>query len=303
MRAVLIYNEASGKGKVKKDFNKINAFFKLNNWVVDYYQVTKDKDLKNDCEAMSCNYDTFLIAGGDGTIHSVILGIMRVPKENRPRLLFLPYGTTNDVAGMLGLGKNVFYNLALLKTTSYEEMDVYKANDQYFIYAAAVGKFSKISYEIDRMKLRWLGPFGYVMNGFNDLFNIYKMQVRVVSSIKNYDKKSFLIMMAAGSRVAGFNMSKFTKGMKLNSGQIAVRVFTRNHFFSWTKMVWFYLFRGRHFKNDLHLNESQIRFELDERWTWNLDGERGPKGSLKVEVLNKEVTVYVHPKHRNKLFN
>jgi len=302
MKAVLIYNETSGKGRVRKDFDKINAFFKLNQWEVDYYQVTKEKDLSMDCFDMAENYDTFLIAGGDGTIHSVIQGIMKVEKEKRPKLLFLPYGRTNDVAGMLGLGKNVIYNLALLKTDIFEEMNVYKANEDYFAYAAAVGKFSKISYEIDRKKLRWLGPIGYVMNGFNDLFSIYKMKVIAKTQTKIYEKRSFLILMAAGSRVGGFNMSKFTKDVKLNSGKLAIRIFTRNHPFSWFKMVWFYLFRGRHFKNDLHLNESMIQFDIDPKLTWNLDGEKGPKGPLKVEVMNKEITVFVHPKHRNRLF-
>ncbi len=302
MKAVLIYNESSGKGKVRKDFKKINAFFKLNNWEVNYYQVESTKDLVKDCMEMSYNHDTFLIAGGDGTIHSVVNGVMAVPKENRPKLLFLPYGTTNDCAGMLGLGKNVFYNLALLKTAHYQEMDVYSANTVFFVYAAAIGKFSKISYEVNRRNLRWLGPIGYVMNSFTDLFKNYHMKVKAVTKDKIIEKKSFLILLVAGSRVGGFNLGRFTKGVKLNDGTIGVRIFTRNHLFSWFKMVWFYLFRGRHFKNDLHLNVSHIRFEMDDKWYWNIDGERGPKGNLDVHVLSKEITVYVHPKYKDKLF-
>ncbi len=128
------------------------------------------------------------------------------------------------------------------------------------------------------------------------------MQVKMTFDGKTIERRSFLILIVAGKRVAGFNLSKFTNHAKLNDGYIGVRVFTRNHIFSWFKMIWFYLLKGRHFKNDLHLQVKKIQFEVDSIYTWNIDGEKGPNGNLTVEVVEKPIRVYVNPKDAERLF-
>lgn len=302
MKAVLIYNVLSGKGNVLKDLHKIETYFKVNQWELSLFEVKEGFNLCKDSMDLAYIYDTFLIAGGDGTIHSVINGVMSVPKDMRPKLLFLPYGTTNDCASMLGLGKNVFYNLALLKTDHFEKMDVYAANKEFFVYAAAIGKFSNVSYEINRRKLKWLGSIGYLLNARHDLRHHYHIDVKAETKELTIERKAFLIILAAGSKVGGFKLDNFTRNPKLNDGKIDARIFTRNHIFSWTKMVWFYIFRGRHFHNDIHLNTEQITFHLNDNFVWNIDGEKGPSGRLDVKVNNKELEVYVHPKYKQKLF-
>src|SRR5690554_221803 len=213
----------------------------------------------------------------------------------------LPFGTTNDFANMLGLGKDIDFNLALLKTKHYRLSDVYRLNDEYFIYAAAAGKFTNISYNIDRSHLRKMGSFGYIFNARKDLLKKYDLKIDVKTSKLHIKRKAFLIFIAAGSRVGGFNISKFSKSPKFNDGKIDVRIFTRNHIFSWMKLIWFYIFKGRHFHNDIHIHTDDITIRLDDDAIWNVDGEAGPKGDINVQVLSKQIEVYVHPKMIYKL--
>jgi diacylglycerol kinase (ATP) len=232
----------------------------------------------------------------------VINGVMAIPLVNRPKLLFLPFGTTNDFCNMLGLGKDIDFNLALLKTNNYRQSDVYSLNNEFFVYAAAVGKFSNVSYQIDRRKLKRFGPIGYLFNARNDLFNRYLMNVELETSEIKIKRRAFLMLIAAGARVGGFNISKFTKNPKFNDGKIDIRIFTRNHFFSWIKIIWFYLFRGRHFHNDVHLNSDYIKIKMSDRYVWNVDGEAGPKGDIEVRTLKEQINIYVNPKMIDKLF-
>lgn len=302
MKSLLIYNKNSGKGRIVRDLHIIEDFFKVRQWNLILFEVIESMDLKLEVEKIANEYELILIAGGDGTIHSVINGLMALERDLRPKVMFLPYGTTNDVSTMLGMSKDIYKTLKILDSNSYAMMDIHKANETYFIYAAAIGKFSKISYEINRKSLKFFGSIGYFINTLTDLFNHYQMDVQLKVNDEYITKKAFLIILAAGTRVAGFNLSKFSKNNKLNSGLIGVRIFTRNHILSWFKMVWFYLFQGRHFKNDLHLDVSKIEFRISDKYTWNIDGEKGPKGNLKISVLKEEITVYINEVKKDTYF-
>lgn len=51
-------------------------------------------------------YQTVVALGGDGTVHEVINGLMRLPPEQRPRLGVVPLGSGNDFAHAVGIQAN-----------------------------------------------------------------------------------------------------------------------------------------------------------------------------------------------------
>lgn len=51
-------------------------------------------------------YELVIAAGGDGTVHEVVNGLMQVPVEKRPRLGIVPLGSGNDYAHAVGIAKN-----------------------------------------------------------------------------------------------------------------------------------------------------------------------------------------------------
>lgn len=57
-------------------------------------------------QAAEDGYKLVIAAGGDGTVHEVINGLMRVPENARPRLGIVPLGSGNDFAHTLGIRKN-----------------------------------------------------------------------------------------------------------------------------------------------------------------------------------------------------
>jgi diacylglycerol kinase (ATP) len=54
-------------------------------------------------QAAEAGCNLVIAAGGDGTVHEVINGLMQVPKEARPRLGIIPLGSGNDFAHTLGI--------------------------------------------------------------------------------------------------------------------------------------------------------------------------------------------------------
>ncbi len=57
-------------------------------------------------ESHGPSFDTVVALGGDGVIHEVVNGIMRVPVDRRPRLAVVPLGSGNDFARTLGMPRN-----------------------------------------------------------------------------------------------------------------------------------------------------------------------------------------------------
>ena len=57
-------------------------------------------------QAVEDGYDLIIAAGGDGTVHEVINGLMSFPPEKRPRLGVVPLGSGNDFAYAMGMDEN-----------------------------------------------------------------------------------------------------------------------------------------------------------------------------------------------------
>jgi YegS/Rv2252/BmrU family lipid kinase len=54
-------------------------------------------------QAAEEGYQLIIAAGGDGTVHEVVNGLMQVPAERRPRLGVVPLGSGNDFAHSIGM--------------------------------------------------------------------------------------------------------------------------------------------------------------------------------------------------------
>ncbi len=54
-------------------------------------------------QAAEDGYELVIAAGGDGTVHEVINGLMQVPPEKRPRLGIVPLGSGNDFSFAAGI--------------------------------------------------------------------------------------------------------------------------------------------------------------------------------------------------------
>lgn len=100
-------------------------------------------------KAVIDKYDIILSAGGDGTLHQVVNGMMSVAHQNQlPTLGLIPLGSGNDFANTIGATNNPAELLELLSTNQPRLIDLGKlickdASNQesvkYFINACSVG--------------------------------------------------------------------------------------------------------------------------------------------------------------------
>jgi diacylglycerol kinase family enzyme len=58
-------------------------------------------------QAAQGGFDIVVAIGGDGTVHEVINGLMRVPEDQRPLLGSVPIGSGNDFSANVGVAEEI----------------------------------------------------------------------------------------------------------------------------------------------------------------------------------------------------
>ena len=105
--------------------------------------------------AGSAAYDQVIVAGGDGTVHEVVNGLMSIPEERRPTLGIVPTGSGNDMARTVGVPLDVAEAIAVIQRGAARPFDIGLCNDTYFANSMSVGLDAFVSKKAEEYKERW----------------------------------------------------------------------------------------------------------------------------------------------------
>ena len=267
---------------------------------LDIYESKAPKDLMQVAQKQAAFYDVFLIAGGDGTINEVLNGIMKV--EKRPILGLLPSGTANDIAAILGINKNVRRSLKIFFKDNPVKMDVNQMNDLYFLYTAASGVLTRISYDISRRLLNKYGYMAYVIEAMKDFKKDYRYPIKITCNNQTIECECMMVLGLSTNRVGGVTLFNFGKS-KLNDGLFELRFFKRVRKFFRFRLMSSFIRGGRKLREDLHLVSSHFLIETSPDVNWNVDGEYAMNGTVTIQTHQEAITVFASLKRRKKFFN
>ncbi|HSK47757.1 MAG TPA: diacylglycerol kinase family protein [Coriobacteriia bacterium] len=91
------------------------------------------------------DYSLVVAAGGDGTVHEVLNGLMTIPVDRRPALGLLATGSGNDTRRTLGTPTDLTEAALVLATGERRRFDVGKCNGIYFNNSFAAGLDAKVT--------------------------------------------------------------------------------------------------------------------------------------------------------------
>ncbi len=299
MKYLLMYNPVSGRQKFKTKVPEIRKAFADNHRDVDIYESTAKNDLEKYAEKMASKYDVFLVCGGDGTINEVVNGVMK--SDIRPIIGVIPCGTANDVAAILGVPKNYKKALKMYFNNEPVAMDINQMNDRYFVYAAASGVLSKISYDISRRALNRYGYLAYIFEGMKDLAIDYRYKVEIKHDHGVLNTECMMAMGLSSNRVGGMRLHNFAKS-KLNDGLFELRIFTRKRAFRRVRYLSSFIRGGRKMKEDYHMASSKFEIKTNDNVMWNTDGEQAVCGNIIIQVHKEALRFYAHPSVKKKYF-
>lgn len=120
-------------------------------------------------------HELIVSAGGDGTMNEILQGLCRanarrLPGEKHTALGVLPLGTMNVFSVELRLpGKDIAECWRRITAGTRTEIDLWMANDHYFVQLGGVGLDAQIVQETSWEQKKKYGPLSYVMSAVNVL--------------------------------------------------------------------------------------------------------------------------------------
>ena len=159
-------------------------------------------------QAAEAGYELVIAAGGDGTVHEVLNGLMQVPPERRPRLGVIPLGSGNDFAHAIGLNPKPALALRQVFQGTPHRIDlgVFKIGadrQEYFDNALGFGFDTTVT--IRSRKLTWLRGFLIYLVAVLQtiILNHEAPAMRVTTDAESWDEESILFVLGNGSREGG----------------------------------------------------------------------------------------------------
>jgi len=107
-------------------------------------------------DAARRGYDVIVVVGGDGTVHEVVNGMMRVGGPALPAMAIIPGGTGNDFARGVGVPKDPLAAGRLLLHGARRRVDLGRVNDRYFAGIAGVGFDAEVAAKVNGWP-KWIG--------------------------------------------------------------------------------------------------------------------------------------------------
>ncbi len=330
MKSILfILNPTAGKTHVKNYLFNIIASFSEADYRVTVYPTQKPMDGRNIVMSEGDNYDLIVCAGGDGTLDDVVTGYMM--SNCKVPLGYIPAGSTNDFARSLGIPleplaavTNIITGLPFAvdvggfrESDSAEPSPILTTNqissspesenksilqppaptptEDYFVYIAAFGAFTELSYSTDQQFKNMFGHAAYILNAAINLGNNLASYEATIEYNHQVITDNFVYVMITNSlSVGGMRNVVLADDVKFDDGEfecllikaptnpIELQAIINSLLISEVNEKYMYCFKA-----------SELKITSAEEIPWTLDGEFG--GNHKQVIIKnhqKAIQIY-----------
>ena len=293
-KLLFVFNPHSGKAQIKNQLLDILDAMVKAEYEVTVYPTQESGDAIHKMAKEAEHYDLVVCSGGDGTLDEAVSGLMQC--ANRPLLGYIPAGSTNDFANSLGIPKDMVIAAQTAVSGRVFPCDIGSFNEDYFVYVAAFGLFTEVSYKTSQEWKNVLGHAAYILEGMRSLHEIpsYLMQVEY-DNIRLQDE--FIYGMISNSTSVGGFKGMTGKDVLLDDGLFEVTLIKKP-------------------RNPIELNEiiaslinlvddtnmiysfktSEVHITAKFEVPWTLDGEFGGNHlEISIKNLCRAVSIMVPP--------
>lgn len=298
MRCIFLYNPNSGKGNLITKLEYIKRQLEKRFAEVVIYKTKSAEDTIETAKAACYQYDAIIFSGGDGTFNDVTRGV--ASQSKRPILGYIPSGTVNDIARNLKIPRYYKRAVKVILEGAYVNHDVGVINDRYFIYVAALGTFSGISYRTTHDAKKILGKLAYAFDGLKDLTNPTLSKIKLKTENVEVEIDTPLVLVLNSISVGGI---PFNKNGHLNDGKFDILVVKKGVYKGLINIIKLFvlgLFKLRRGHVIYHYKSSNFRIEVEGDPVWCVDGEAGPTGSVDIKNIHNYLQIYIPKKRNNK---
>ena len=282
-KLLFIFNPHAGKAQIKSRLLQIVDLMVKRGYDVTIYPTQAKRDALKIVQKRAEEFDLIVCSGGGGTLDEAVSGMMLSGKK--VPLGYIPAGSTNDFANSLKIPKDMVKAAEIAISGKTFACDVGMFNEKPFVYVAAFGMFTAVSYKTRQEWKNILGHAAYLLEGVKSLTEIASYRLCVECEGKVIEDEFIYGMITNSNSVGGFkNMTG--KNVLLDDGKFEVTLIRMPK-----NIVELHTILGSLTKRidntDLiySFKSDCITFLSEEKVSWTLDGEYG--GSLhEVTVRN-----------------
>lgn len=277
MKYIFIINKIAGREKYKKILPNIEKVCKEKNIAYEIRYINNQMDGAEIAKEYKDEENIIYVVGGDGTITKTISGIV----GTKNKLGIIPAGSGNDTyrtIKKLPKGSNL--------------IDLAKINNIYFINVACTGIDAEVANNIDILRKTKI-PTNQLYNA-SIIYTFIKFKfkkLKLKTNIKNIEDHYTILSICNGEYYGGgFDIAPKSK---LTDGILDIYYAEK---MSKLRMIPLLLKvkKGKHEgKRKVHkFRTNHIEIDLEEKTTFNVDGEKLTDNKFIIDVLPKAITIY-----------
>ena len=289
-KLLFVYNPNAGKGLLRPKLADVLDIFVKAEYELTVYPTQSYRDAYHKIVHMEDGYDLVVCSGGDGTLDEVVTGMMQ--RSNKIPIGYIPAGTTNDFASSLHISRDI---LSAANTSVHGipfACDVGSFNNDVFVYVAAFGLFTDVSYQTNQTLKNMLGHAAYVLEGVKRLSNIPSYKIKVTHDGEVLEDEFMIGMVTNSKSVAGFR-GIVGKKVLFDDGEFEVTLIKKpKNPLELQAIITALLVENFDTEYMYTFRTGNIIFESKEEIPWTLDGEFGGQHDV-VEIQNKKQALQI----------
>jgi YegS/Rv2252/BmrU family lipid kinase len=301
-KALFVLNPHSGKGLIKNHVLDIVDILVKAGYEVTIHPTQQRGDATKVVKERKKSYELVVCSGGDGTLDEIVTGIIK--SGFKTAIGYIPAGSTNDFASSLNISSNMKKAADIAANGNSFACDIGRFNDDVFVYIAAFGLFTEVSYGTPQEMKNAMGHMAYILEGVRHLQNVksYKMKVTYIDSDNNevVIEDQFIFGMVTNSlSIGGFKNitgNVFKGDIALNDGLFEVMLvkFPKNPV-ELNSILAALAIENIDTEYVYSFKSGNITFESENEVSWTLDGEFGGNHE-KVVLLNDKEAIDIKVK-------
>lgn len=294
-RLLFVYNPKSGRALIRSKLADILDIFAAAGYEVTVFPTRAHNDARNIVSQRSDDYELVVCSGGDGTLDEIVTGMIQ--SGFCTPIGYIPAGSTNDFGKSLSIPKNMVRAAENVVRGKNFPCDYGRFNEDVFVYIAAFGLFTDVSYETAQDMKNLLGHMAYLLEGMKRLSSIrtYHMKVRWEG---NEVEEDFIFGMITNSISVGGFKNITGKNVLLDDGVFEVTLIKNpKNPVELSNIMLSLLNRDIDTDTMYCFRAERIELESEEPVAWTLDGENGGRHT-RVEIQNVRRGIQIRVKRK-----
>ena len=285
---MFVYNPVSGRKDVSRNLSEIVEVFSKDYLVEIHATCEKGDGYKYIVNNLDGSYECLVCAGGDGTLSEAVSAL--IDKSIDMPLGYIPSGSTNDFARSIGIPDKMKEAAQAIVSGESRRYDAGRFNESCFIYVAAFGLFTEVSYKTDQDLKNVLGHAAYIVSGIRNLDLNKSYAMKVINGEDVYEG-NFIFGMITNSLSIGGIKNITGRDTKLDDGLFEVTLVKQvNNIDDLNDIVSYFILGDRECKAVIHFTAPKLEIICEQGVDWTLDGEYGGNiKEAKVENLHNKL--------------